>query len=476
MVDSALRHFIDGGYDETSLDDICSSLLVSPRTLQRYFGGKEQLALDWQYTALDRFRAALADRDRHAAGRRVVARVRAVHRGARRAHRAEPRPSTASCVSVPILHTRRLAIIQRVRGPADGGDRGRGSRQPTRPSTCGPGSSAVVLLGASEAAFRPVGPRRRRPVVPRPVGRGARGRPRRVPAPPRLTVAPVREPGPDRRRTCGDIARITGVPHALIMWASCGRPDDDDIPSPTAGTDTDMTEPTAPTTPAPRAPRAPRPPTPPRSCAGRSLASAAELVGRARGARSGRPPPATSPRPLVRRLRRAAAPPPRADRHDGRAGARRPRRPRRARRWTRWPPTTPGSTSCSATSATPSASCRSASAPSVVDRQGDRPGHRPAPRPRRPAEPRGAPADPAGRPVVRRRRARRPAARDDAGGRHRAGAVLAGLAVRPRRRRRARPPSPRSCRPPAAWPGAPAAAPTPAPPSPPSADRPTSVR
>jgi hypothetical protein len=32
------------------------------------------------------------------------------------------------------------------------------------------------------------------------------------------------------------------------MWASCGRLDDDDIPSPTAGTDTDMTEPTAPIT------------------------------------------------------------------------------------------------------------------------------------------------------------------------------------------------------------------------------------
>jgi AcrR family transcriptional regulator len=53
LVDSALRRFIEHGYDDTSLEDICASLLVSPRTLQRYFGGKEQLALDWQYTALD---------------------------------------------------------------------------------------------------------------------------------------------------------------------------------------------------------------------------------------------------------------------------------------------------------------------------------------------------------------------------------------------------------------------------------------
>jgi hypothetical protein len=52
------------------------------------------------------------------------------------------------------------------------------------------------------------------------------------------------------------------------MWASCGRPDDGDIPSPTAGTDTDMTE--QPTS-------APSP----TSTAGASSADAVALVRRA---------------------------------------------------------------------------------------------------------------------------------------------------------------------------------------------------
>jgi AcrR family transcriptional regulator len=150
MVDSALRHFIEGGYEETSLEDICSSLLVSPRTLQRYFGGKEQLALDWQYTALDRFRAALAGRDRAQRVAEwwreyVLSIVALVERTelSRAQHRL--------VLSVPILHTRRLAIIQEYEdlltaalAEEAGSDAGVDVRARL---------SAVVLLGASEAAF-----------------------------------------------------------------------------------------------------------------------------------------------------------------------------------------------------------------------------------------------------------------------------------------------------------------------------------
>lgn len=150
MVDSALRHFIDGGYDETSLDDICSSLLVSPRTLQRYFGGKEQLALDWQYTALDRFRAALAERDRTQPVAEwwreyVLSIVALVERTelSRAQHRL--------VLSVPILHTRRLAIIQEYEDlltAAIAEESGSDPAVDVRARL-----SAVVLLGASEAAF-----------------------------------------------------------------------------------------------------------------------------------------------------------------------------------------------------------------------------------------------------------------------------------------------------------------------------------
>lgn len=150
LVDSALRQFIERGYDETSLDDICASLLVSPRTLQRYFGGKEQLALDWQFTALDRFRRALAERP---ADQRVADWWRDYVLGlAELSERtALSREQHLLVLSVPSLHTRRLAIIREyedlltaaieAEGPADGTSRLRARL------------SAVVLLAASEGAF-----------------------------------------------------------------------------------------------------------------------------------------------------------------------------------------------------------------------------------------------------------------------------------------------------------------------------------
>jgi len=150
LVDSALRRFIDGGYDDTSLDDICASLLVSPRTLQRYFGGKEQLALAWQYEALDRFRVALAERP---AGRPVAEwwRDYVLHLAELNERTELSREQHRLVLSVPVLHTRRLSIIREyedlltaaLEAESTPGD---ASRVRAR-------LSAVVLLAASEGAF-----------------------------------------------------------------------------------------------------------------------------------------------------------------------------------------------------------------------------------------------------------------------------------------------------------------------------------
>ena len=150
LVDSALRRFIERGYDETSLDDICASLLVSPRTLQRYFGGKEQLALDWQYTALDRFRVALAERP----GDETVAEWwrSYVLRLAELNERTElSREQHRLVLSVPTLHTRRLAIIREYEDLLTAAIEA--ETPPDDTSHLRARLSAVVLLAASEGAF-----------------------------------------------------------------------------------------------------------------------------------------------------------------------------------------------------------------------------------------------------------------------------------------------------------------------------------
>jgi AcrR family transcriptional regulator len=151
LVDSALRQFIERGYEETSLDDICASLLVSPRTLQRYFGGKEQLALDWQYTALERFRVALAERP---SGQRVADwwRDYVLHLAELNERTELSREQHLLVLSVPTLHTRRLAIIREYEDlltaaiEAERAPDGTSSHLRAR-------LSAVVLLAASEGAF-----------------------------------------------------------------------------------------------------------------------------------------------------------------------------------------------------------------------------------------------------------------------------------------------------------------------------------
>jgi len=150
MVDSALRQFIDRGYEETSLDDVCASLLVSPRTLQRYFGGKEQLALDWQYRALERFRVALAERP---AGHRVADwwREYVLHLAELNERTELSREQHLLVLSVPTLHTRRLAIIREYEDLLTAAIESELATDGTRHLRAR--LSAVVLLAASEGAF-----------------------------------------------------------------------------------------------------------------------------------------------------------------------------------------------------------------------------------------------------------------------------------------------------------------------------------
>lgn len=150
MVDSALRQFISRGYDETSLDDICASLLVSPRTLQRYFGGKEQLALDWQYTALDRFRSALASRSKE---QRVTEwwRGYVLHLAELNERTELSREQHLLVLSVPTLHTRRLSIIREYEDLLTAAVEAELRPAKARPMRAR--LSAVVMLGASEGAF-----------------------------------------------------------------------------------------------------------------------------------------------------------------------------------------------------------------------------------------------------------------------------------------------------------------------------------
>lgn len=45
IVETAVRLFVEQGFDETSLEQICDAALVSRRTFFRYFGSKEDLVL-----------------------------------------------------------------------------------------------------------------------------------------------------------------------------------------------------------------------------------------------------------------------------------------------------------------------------------------------------------------------------------------------------------------------------------------------
>jgi AcrR family transcriptional regulator len=59
--ETSFRLFLERGYDETSLEEICDAALVSRRTFFRYFGSKEDLVLAPSKAELSRAAALLQD-------------------------------------------------------------------------------------------------------------------------------------------------------------------------------------------------------------------------------------------------------------------------------------------------------------------------------------------------------------------------------------------------------------------------------
>jgi AcrR family transcriptional regulator len=112
LLESADRHFLREGYDATTLEEICSDVRVSIRTLLRYFTSKERLALDGHYQAFEKFERSIAERE---AGISVMEFWRAfVSRYAGLAKRDHNELRRRRLIeSVPILYSARLSILRR---------------------------------------------------------------------------------------------------------------------------------------------------------------------------------------------------------------------------------------------------------------------------------------------------------------------------------------------------------------------------
>ncbi len=54
LIDSALRAFIERGYDATTIDDVVAAAMVSRRTFFRYFDSKDAVVLAWLDDMCDR--------------------------------------------------------------------------------------------------------------------------------------------------------------------------------------------------------------------------------------------------------------------------------------------------------------------------------------------------------------------------------------------------------------------------------------
>ncbi|MFC4534376.1 TetR/AcrR family transcriptional regulator [Sphaerisporangium dianthi] len=62
LVDAGFKLFLARGYEATTVDQIAAAVEVSPRTFFRYFGSKEDLALDFTVEYDERIMTALAAR------------------------------------------------------------------------------------------------------------------------------------------------------------------------------------------------------------------------------------------------------------------------------------------------------------------------------------------------------------------------------------------------------------------------------
>ncbi|MEO3809713.1 TetR family transcriptional regulator [Sphaerisporangium sp. B11E5] len=62
LIDTAFDLFVTQGFEATTVDQIAAAVEVSPRTFFRYFGSKEELALDFTAEYDERITAALAAR------------------------------------------------------------------------------------------------------------------------------------------------------------------------------------------------------------------------------------------------------------------------------------------------------------------------------------------------------------------------------------------------------------------------------
>ena len=111
IVEAALRCFLVRGYEETSLEDLAAWLRVPPRRLQRAYGGKEGLALDWNDAVAARFREAVAARPRDQAVAQWW-RAFVLSSAEDKEHRPLAREQHRLVQSVPSLHARRLALLR----------------------------------------------------------------------------------------------------------------------------------------------------------------------------------------------------------------------------------------------------------------------------------------------------------------------------------------------------------------------------